>query len=123
MDAKLADYVQRGRMPFNLTNLAQAAGVAALDDAEHVRRTRDNNLEGLAYYGAELPKLGLTLTRSHANFVLADVRRPAVEVYELLLRRGVIVRPSGAFPTCLRISVGTREENQRCVAALKEILA
>jgi histidinol-phosphate aminotransferase len=123
MDAKLADYVQRGRMPFNLTSLAQAAGVAALDDAEHVRRTRDNNLEGLAYYGAELPKLGITLTRSHANFVLADVHRPGIEVYEQLLRRGVIVRPSAAHPTCLRISVGTQLENQRCVAALKEILA
>lgn len=123
MDAKLADYVQRGRMPFNLTSVAQAAGVAALDDAEHVRRTRDNNLEGLAYYGVELPRLGITLTRSHANFVLADVHRPGIEVYEQLLRRGVIVRPSAAHPTCVRISVGTREENQRCVAALKEILA
>lgn len=123
MDAKLAGYVQRGRMPFNLTNLAQAAGVAALDDAEHVRRTRENNLEGRGYYEAELPKLGVTLTQSHANFVLADVHRPAGEVYEQLLRKGVIVRPSNGYPTCLRISVGTREENQRCVAALKEILA
>jgi histidinol-phosphate aminotransferase len=122
MDAKLAGYVQRGRMPFNLTNLAQAAGLAALDDAEHVRRTHDNNLEGRGYYEAELPRLGCTLTVSHANFVLADVHRPAHEVYEQLLRRGVIVRPSNGYPTSLRISVGTREENRRCVAALKEIL-
>ena len=125
MDAKLADYVQRGRMPFNLTTVAQAAGVAALDDVEHVRRTREVNLAGLRYYGAELPKLGATLTESHANFVLADFGRPAAPIYEALLRKGVIVRPmaGGGFPTSLRISVGTAEENQRCVAALREVLA
>ncbi|XXF75020.1 histidinol-phosphate transaminase [Myxococcaceae bacterium GXIMD 01537] len=125
MNARLANYLQRTRMPFNLTVSAQLGGAAALDDVEHVRRTVANNREGLRYYGAELPKLGITLTESHANFVLADVHRPAGPVYEALLRRGVIVRPVGApgFSTCLRISVGTTDENTRCVHALREILA
>ncbi|QSQ25738.1 histidinol-phosphate transaminase [Pyxidicoccus parkwayensis] len=125
MDAKLAAYVHRTRMPFNLTVVAQAAGMAALEDTEHVKRTRENNRLGLRYYAEELPKLGATLTHSHANFVFADFHRPAVELYELLLRKGVIVRPfaSQGFPTCLRISVGTPAENERCVRALKEILS
>ena len=124
LDAKLAGYVQRTRMPFNLTVVAQAAGLAALEDTEHVRRTRDNNREGMRYFGQELPKLGATLTHSHTNFVFADFQRPAVELYELLLRKGVIVRPFAGqgFPTCLRISVGTPAENERCVRALKEVL-
>ncbi len=124
MDAKLAGYLHRTRMPFNLTVVAQAAGVAALEDTEHVRRTRENNRQGLRYFGEQLPKLGVTLTHSHANFVFADFHRPAEELYELLLRKGVIVRPVAGqgFPTCLRISVGTPAENERCVQALKEIL-
>ncbi|MBU8894540.1 histidinol-phosphate transaminase [Corallococcus sp. M34] len=125
MDAGLATYVQRTRMPFNLTVVAQAGGIAALGDTEHVRRTRENNLAGLRYFEQELPPLGITLTRSHANFVFADFHRPALELYEWLLRRGVIVRPmaGNGFPTCLRISVGTPAENERCVKALRESLS
>ncbi|NMO21425.1 histidinol-phosphate transaminase [Pyxidicoccus fallax] len=125
MDAKLAGYIHRTRMPFNLTVVAQAGGMAALEDAEHVRRTRDTNRQGLRYFGEELPKLGATLTHSHANFVFADFHRSGVELYDLLLRKGVIVRPfaNQGFPTCLRISVGTPAENERCVKALREIFA
>ncbi|MCI0670519.1 MAG: histidinol-phosphate transaminase, partial [Myxococcaceae bacterium] len=124
MDARRVDYLNRVRMPFNLTSLAQAAGVAALQDTEHVRRTRALNAEGLALLQAELPKLGARVPRSHANFVLADFGRPCAPLYEGLLRRGVIVRPmaGNGFPTCLRISVGTSEENARCIAALREVL-
>lgn len=125
MDARLVAYLQRTRMPFNLTIPAQMGGLAALDDTEHVRRTRELNSEGLRYFETELPKLGARLTKSHANFVLADFGRPGPELYEKLLRKGVIVRPvaGNGYPTSLRISVGTREENARCVAALKEVLA
>jgi histidinol-phosphate aminotransferase len=125
MDARLVSYLQRTRMPFNLTIPAQMGGLAALEDTEHVRRTRELNSAGLRYYQTELPKLGARLAESHANFVLADFGRPAMELYEKLLRKGVIVRPmaGNGYPTSLRISVGTREENERCVAALKEILA
>jgi histidinol-phosphate aminotransferase len=125
MDAKLVGYLQRTRMPFNLTIPAQMGGLAALDDTEHVRRTRELNAEGLRFYETELPKLGAKLTKSRANFVMADFGRPATELYEKLLRKGVIVRPmaGNGYPTSLRISVGTREENARCVAALTEVLA
>lgn len=125
MDAKLASYVHRTRMPFNLTVVAQAGALAALEDTEHVRRTRENNLAGLRYFEEALPKLGVTLTESHANFIFGDFHQPSAGLYEQLLRRGVIVRPmaGNGHPTCLRISVGSPSENERCVRALQEILS
>lgn len=124
MDARRAGYLHRTRLPFNLTLPAQVGGLAALEDTEHVRRTRELNLEGLRAYAEELPRLGARLPKSHGNFVLADFGRPAMELYEKMLRQGVIVRPlvASGYPTSLRISVGTREQNARCVASLREVL-
>jgi histidinol-phosphate aminotransferase len=117
-------YLNRTRMPFNLSALAQAAGVAALDDLEHVRTTKETTYRGLEYLQDELSGLGIKVPRSYANFVFADFGRPALPIYEELLRRGIITRPIPAygFPNALRISVGLRTHNQRLVAALKDIL-
>jgi histidinol-phosphate aminotransferase len=125
MQPRMVGYLNRTRMPFNLTSLAQAAGGAALDDDGHVRASRALNLEGLRYLQEELPKLGITVPRSHGNFVFADFGRPAAPLYEALLRRGLITRPvpGYGFPNALRISVGLRAHNERLVAALKDVLA
>lgn len=125
MDAKRVSYLNRTRMPFHLTSLAQAAGVAALDDQEHVRRTVALTQPGLRYLEAELPKLGVEVPRSYTNFVFADFKKPAKPIYEALLKKGVITRPvpGYGFPNALRISVGLPEHNERLVQALKEILA
>jgi histidinol-phosphate aminotransferase len=68
--------------------------------------------------------MGLTGVPSAANFLLLNVGRSGGEVTEALLRHGVIVRPVGGygFPTHLRITIGTAEENEKCVAALKAVL-
>jgi histidinol-phosphate aminotransferase len=112
-------------MPFNVSSVAQAAGLAALDDVEHVRTTRDTTHQGLRYLEGALAKLGVQVPKSHANFVFADLKRPAAPVYEQLLRRGVITRPvpGYGFPNALRISVGLRAHNERLVKALGEALA
>jgi histidinol-phosphate aminotransferase len=125
MQPPLAAYLQRTRMPFNLSTIAQAAGIAALDDVEHVRTTRETTHRGLRYLEEELPRLGVTVPRSAANFVFADFGRPAQPIYEALLRRGLITRPipQNGFPHALRISVGLRAHNERLVGALKEILS
>ncbi len=124
MQSQLTSYLHRTRMPFNLTSLSQAAGIAALDDLEHVRTTRETTRRGLRYLEEELRKLGVTVPTSYANFVFADFGRPAGPVYEQLLRRGIITRPIPAygFPNALRISVGLRTHNERLIAALKELL-
>ena len=124
MPAQLADYVNRVRAPFNVNSLGQVAALAALDDTEHVRRSRKLNAEGLAYFMAALPEVGVTVTPSVANFVLADFGRPGTEVFEACLREGVIIRPMAGygFLESARISVGLPEENARVVRALKKVL-
>lgn len=120
---ELVDLMDRVRAPFNVSSLAQVAAVAALEDDEHVERTRQCNREGMAYLRRELERLGLDLVPSWANFLLVRVGNGA-RVYEAMLREGVIVRPMGVygFPEHVRISIGTRRENERCVAALERVL-
>lgn len=112
------------RDPFSVNNLAVAAGLAALDDVAHLDRTRQMNREGKAFLYALFERLGLKYVPTEANFILFDVPRPAVEVYDAMLRRGVLLRPCASFglPNSLRVTVGTAEENQRFAAALEAVL-
>lgn len=114
--------LEKVRQPFNINALAQAAAVAALDDTDHIQRTRENNREGLKYLQGALKAMGLTVVPSAANFVLVNVG-DGQRVFLELQKRGIITRPMGGYglPAFIRISVGTPEENTRCIAALKEI--
>jgi len=120
----LIDLLNRAREPFNTNFLAQVAATAALDDALHVARSLEVNERGRASLTERCLALGLQVVPSVANFLLVDVGRPGPATADALLRRGVIVRPMAGygFPTHLRITVGTEEENQRCVAALESVL-
>jgi histidinol-phosphate aminotransferase len=115
--------LEKVRQPFNVNSIAQAGALAALDDVEHVRKTRANNTAGLKLLTEGLTKLGLELIPSSANFILARAG-DGQRVFNELQKRGVIVRPLGGYqlPQWIRISVGTPKENKRCLAALKEIL-
>jgi histidinol-phosphate aminotransferase len=121
---EMAEYLNRVRQPFNVNNVALAAAEAALDDKEHVQRSRAVNREGMQQLTEGLRRLGCSFIPSVANFVTFDVGRPTGPVYEQLLRRGVIVRPIGGYgmPQHLRVTVGLPEENARFLAALGEIL-
>jgi histidinol-phosphate aminotransferase len=90
-----------------------------------VRNTVELTRQGLRYLEAELPRLGVEVPRSYANFVFANFHRPAQPIYEALLRKGLITRPvpGYGFPDALRISVGLMHQNERLVSALREILA
>ena len=115
--------LEKIRQPFNINSLAQEAGLAALDDAAHVRKTRQNNFRGRTVLERGFSGMGLEFVPSAANFVLVRVG-DGQEVFEGLQRQGVIVRPMGGYqlPEWIRISIGTPAENQRCLAALKKIL-
>ena len=119
--ANIVDYMNRLRNPFNVGSVGQAAAMAALDDREHVQRSRELNRTERARLSAELERLGLGVVPSQANFVFVDLKRPAREVYDRLLRKGVIVRVIGS-PSGVRITVGTADENTRLISALKEVL-
>ncbi|MBI5388226.1 MAG: histidinol-phosphate transaminase [Verrucomicrobia bacterium] len=111
------------RQPFNTNLLAQTGALAALDDTEHVERTRANNAAGLKFFEDHFRRLGLEFIPSAANFILVKVGRGQA-VFEAMQRAGVIVRPMGGYqlPEWVRISIGTPAENQRCWAALERAI-
>jgi len=115
------------KLPFEPSTLAQAAGVGALRDQEFLRRSLETNSRGLVFLLAGLRELGIEPVPSSANFLMV-VRESEAEVaflFHELLKRGVIIRPLSAFglPHCMRISVGTEEENAFFIGALKQTLA
>jgi histidinol-phosphate aminotransferase len=116
--------LEKVRQPFNINAVAQAGALAALDDDEHVVRTRQNNTAGLRFLADGLKKLGLETVPSHANFILVNVGDGRA-VFQALQRQGVIVRPMGGYqlPAWIRISVGLPAENERCLHALRAVLA
>lgn len=112
------------RQPFNINAIAQAGALAALTDDEHTRRTRENNSAGLRYLENACRDLKLEIIPSAANFLLVKVGQ-GQRVFEALQREGVITRPLGGYqlPEWIRITVGTPAENERCITALKKVLA
>jgi histidinol-phosphate aminotransferase len=121
---EIADVLNRVRQPFNVNSVALAAATAALDDATHVARTVALNRAGIDQLRAGLDALGVGTVPSAGNFVLADLGRLVGPIHEGLLRRGVIARPVGNYglPNHLRISTGTREQNERFLRALGDVL-
>ena len=123
--ASLIDLVSRVRHPFNVSMPALAAAEAALDDVEFLRRSRENNAQGLAQLTAGFEALGLDYIPSAGNFITVDLRRNGGEIYQKLLESGVIVRPVANYglPAHLRVTVGTSEENKRFLRVLEKVLA
>ena len=121
---EVADLMNRVRQPFNASIVAQAAGVAALEDQDFVEKVAENNRRGMAQLTAAFAEMGLEWIPSFGNFVTVRVGN-AARVDRSLLSQGVIVRPIGGYglPEWLRVSVGLPEENARFIAALKQALA
>ena len=115
--------LEKIRQPFNLNLLAQAAALAALDDDEHVRKTRANNFNGIRFFEIACRAARLEYVPSSANFILVRVG-DGQRVFNELQKHGVIVRPMGGYqlPEWIRISIGTPAENERCLAALKNVI-
>jgi len=122
---EIAEILNRVRSPFNVNLPAQAAAAAAIHDTEHVARTVSLNAEGRSYFYAQFEKLGLEYVPSEGNFVLVDVGRDSREVFHALERQGVIIRAAYGMglPNHIRVTTGTMPQNQRFIAALKEVLA
>ena len=112
------------KLPFEPSTPAQAAGIAALGDKEFVHRSLELNARGLRYLAEGLKDSGLTVVPSEANFVMTvmESERQADEMFENLLKRGIIVRPLRAFglPHCLRVSTGTDDDNRMCVEGFRK---
>ncbi len=117
------DLMNRVRQPFNVNAMAQAAALAALDDEEHVARTRIMLREGTDYIRGALEQIGVPSVPGSANFMLVETGNGR-EVFRELQRLGVIVRPMDGYrlPDYVRVTIGTQEQNERFVAALCEVL-
>ena len=120
----LADGMERIRAPFNVNSLAQVGAVAALQDVQHLSKTIEGTRHALDRLTTALERVGAKVTPSTANFVWADLGRPARPVFEALLQRGVIVRPGDVLgnPNAIRVSVGTDEEMDAFEEALLEVM-
>lgn len=110
--------------PFNVPNLGQWAAIASLNDPEQVPRSVASNEAGKAMLYAAFDRMGLPYVPTQTNFILVEVRQPAAEVFAQMLQQGVIVR-SGAglgYPTKIRVTLGTEDENLKFLRALETVL-
>lgn len=122
--AEIIECLMRVREPFNVNTLAQVAARAALEDEEHLDRSRRVNREGKEYWYRELKNMGLEFAPTQGNFMFIRVGVSGQEVTERLMRRGIIVRPAGifGFSEYIRVTMGTPEQNERFISNLREVL-
>ncbi len=117
---EIADYLHRVRPPFNTSSLAQRAACAALDDDAHVTASRTLNETEMAAVEHGLRRLGLAPLPSQANFLYFDTRRDGRDMFDGLLREGVIVRH--IHGSMLRVTIGRPEDNRRFLKALTKVM-
>jgi histidinol-phosphate aminotransferase len=118
------EYYNRVRNPFNVNELAQVAGIAALSDTEYIQSSQKVVWDGLDYFYTELTRLNLPFFKSEANFVLFDTKRNANACFENLLKKGIILRPVGnyGFSKYLRMTIGQAVENKKAIEAIEKML-
>lgn len=121
--ADVCALLNRIRQPFNVNAIAQAAALAALDDHAFATRCARENREGLVQLETGCRRLRLNFVPSVANFMLIEVG-DGLRVFDALQRRGVIVRPvkSYGLPAWIRVTVGTRAQNERFLAELEAVV-
>jgi histidinol-phosphate aminotransferase len=121
---QVAQLLNRVRQPFNVNSIAQAAALAALDDAAHLEKSLRLNREGMQQLVSGFRRLDLPFIDSAGNFVVVNTGGTAAEIHEQLLKKGVIVRPIANYgmPNHLRVTVGLPEENARFLEVLEQVL-
>ncbi len=122
---ELIEYLQHARSPFHVGSLNLIGAMASLDDVEHMQRSKKLNAAEKRYLYQQFDRLDLPYVATEANFILLpELKYDEKALSEALLRQGVIVRPGSGFgaPGTVRVTIGTREENQRLVQALEQAL-
>lgn len=119
---EIVDCLERVREPFNVNSLAQEAALTALRDQDHVAALQALNRTEKTYLYEEFSRLGLDFVPTEANFILFDAGRDEKQIFQQMLRRGVIIRGGFGYPTKLRVTIGTRYQNERFIQALESVL-
>ncbi len=118
--AEIAELMNKVRQPFNTNSLAQAGALAALADRKHVEKSIALNNEGKQLLYQSFQQLGISYIPTETNFIMFETALDARDVFNTLMRQGVIIRPMG--PKRLRVTIGLPEENKRFVAELEKIV-
>jgi histidinol-phosphate aminotransferase len=121
----LVAVMDRVRESFNVNGPALAACEAVLDDAAHLQWSLEQNRIERGWLRDALAQRGFRVFPSQTNFVLVEVGANTTLIEAALIAQGVVVRPMGGYGLgdCLRITVGTRDENERLLAALDKVIA
>jgi len=121
---EIIKYMNLVRLPFSVNRLAQIAASAGLSDADHIKKSMNNNSEGKSYLYKELDKLGVPYVKTEANFIFINLNDDADAAFIGFMRRGVIVRPLTSFgmPGSIRVTIGTPEQNRKFINALAEFV-
>ncbi|TYS68405.1 histidinol-phosphate transaminase [Sutcliffiella horikoshii] len=119
---KLIQLIEPAREPFNTNSLAQVAAKAAVGDQSFIKECVTKNKEGLEQYYAFCEEMKLAYYPSEGNFILIDFQTDSDVLFQYLMKKGYIVRSGKAlgYPTCLRITVGTKDQNEEIISYLKE---
>jgi histidinol-phosphate aminotransferase len=121
---ELLRYFARVRNSFSVSVVAEAAGLAAIRDLDHIRKTVENNAVGAAWLLERFKELGIDAIPTSANFIHFTVDEDAGAFTKRMQAEGVIVRslvPWGA-PNAVRVSIGTPEQNETFIRALKKVV-
>ena len=123
-DPELIEKIETARTPWTVNAFAECYAMAAFDHYAELKESAAKITEERNWYMAELAKLGLSCYPSQVNFITIDMNRPAAEITQAMLAKGVCVRDCTSFtlPTCIRVSVEKREKNRRVLEALAECL-
>ena len=124
--AELLGYIARLRTAFSVTSIGEAAAIAALDDEPHLRKALENNRAGAKFLASHLTELGYKPLETWANFIYCEMHEDAAALAKRLQSEGVIIRPlSGSWGarSAIRVTIGTPQENEKFVTALKRVVA
>jgi histidinol-phosphate aminotransferase len=115
--------LEKVKLPFNVNRLGQVAALAALEDEEHVLRSKEMNKQGKQRLYNILDELGLEYVPTQANFILVK-NGDYPDLFEKLLRQGIIVRDGEALglPGHVRITIGDDVQNDRLEQALVRVV-
>ncbi|NPA54035.1 MAG: histidinol-phosphate transaminase [Aquificae bacterium] len=119
-DKNIIQILEKVRQPFNTNLLAQKAALEALKDQAFVQFSIEENEKGKKQLYEGLERKGIYFIPTYGNFIMFKVEK-ADEVYKKLMKKGIIVRPAFGFPDFLRVSIGTKEENEKFLQALNKV--
>lgn len=120
-NSEVIKYLNLVKKPFNVNRLAQRAALVSLEHKEWLDKSREVVFAGKEYLYKHLGKLGLRYVPTQSNFLLIELGADAKVIFDKLLSRGIIVRPTASFglPDFIRVTIGTKEHNERFIKGLK----